>query len=249
MKRNKLLLSIIALLITANFSIAQTADEIVAKYVTKIGGAEKWKAVKTQKSTAKVKVQGLDLPLVIIQKAPNMQRATATFQGKEMVQPCFDGKVCWNTNFMTMKAEKADDETSKNMVDEAELLDPFIDYAARGYKVSLEGSETVEGTDCFKIKLIRKPILVDGKEEINETFFFFDKENNVPLMSRSTAKKGQAKGAVVETVFSDYQEVDGKFVPFQMTIKYNGQTGQSIQLEKVEFNVPVDDKIFAFPVE
>lgn len=249
MKLSKITIIALSFLFIGNPVFSQTVDDVINKYIKQIGGVEKWKAVKTMKTTAKVKVQGMDLPLTITQKAPNMMKGSVVFQGKEMVQPGFDGKTAWSTNFMTMKPEKSDDETSKNSIDESQMLDPFIDYAARGYKASLEGSETVEGTDCHKVKLVRKPIFVDGKEEINESFYFFDKENNVPILVRQTSKKGQAKGSVVETVLSDYQEVNGLFLPFSMTIKYNGQVGQSIVTEKVEFNVDVDDKIFAFPVE
>jgi hypothetical protein len=240
-------LLLIALFATSFAIKAQTADDIINKYLTQVGGADKMRAVKTFITTGKVKVQGMELPITMIQKAPNLQKATAVFQGKEMVQPCFDGAVCWNTNMMTMKAEKSDAETSFNMIQDSEMLDPFVDYAKRGFAVALEGSETVEGTDCHKIKLTKKPVKVDGKEEENITFYFFDKDNNVPIMTRSINKTGPAKGATVETVMSNYQEVKGMFLPFEMTIKYNGQVGQTVIIEKVEVDVPVDSKVFAFP--
>lgn len=47
------------LLMTAGY--AQTADEIVSKYVTAIGGADNWKKVNSITSTGKMSVQGADV--------------------------------------------------------------------------------------------------------------------------------------------------------------------------------------------
>lgn len=240
------LLPIALLLLTATMLQAQTAEEIVAKYLTQTGG-ENWAKLKTVKMSAKVKMQGQELPVTMLQKAPNAQKVMFVFQGKEITQMAFDGKEGWSTNFMTMKAEKMEAEESENMANEKDVPDTFYDYANKGYKIALEGEETIEGTACHKIKVTKKPVKVDGKEEENVTFYFFDKENNVPIMSRSTIKRGQGKGATVETYLSDYQEVSGVYFPFTITVKYNGQEGQSIVLEKVETNVEITDKDFAFP--
>ena len=248
MKKQFRCLPIALLLCTAFFAQAQTAEEIVAKYLKQTGG-DNWAKLKTVKMSAKVKAQGQEIPVVMLQKAPNSQKLVMVFQGKEITQMAFDGKEGWSTNFMTMKAEKMEAEESENMANDQDVPDAFFDYAKKGYKIALEGEETVEGAACYKIKVTKKPTKVDGKEEENVVFYFFDKENNVPIMSRSTVKKGQGKGATVETLLSDYQEVSGVFFPFTITIKYNGQVGQSIVIDKVETNVDVNDKDFAFPTE
>ena len=248
MKNSVKLLPVALVLLISSFTKAQTAEEVVAKYLKQTGG-DKWATIKTLKMTAKVKAQGQEIPVTMLQKAPNAQKMTLVLQGKEITQMCFDGKEGWNTNFMTMKAEKMEAEDSEMMKEDKDIPDPFVDYVSKGYKIALEGSETIEGTACHKLKLIKKPVKIDGKEEENFSYYFFDKENNVPIMSRSTIKKGQGKGAIVETFMSDYQEVNGIFFPFTMEVKYNGQTGQSIVLEKVEMNIDITDKDFAFPVE
>jgi hypothetical protein len=238
---------IVSLFTISFLSNAQSADDIIGKYLTQIGGADKWKAIKSFKMTGKVKTQGMELPLVGLQKAPNSQKMTVNLQGKQFVFTSFDGTTSWATAFTTMKAEKSDAETSYNMIEDSQFLDPFIDYAVRGYKVSLEGSETIEGTDCHKIKLTRKPVKVDGKDEENIYYYFFDKENNVPILSRTLAKTGQAKGSLVESVYSNFQEVNGLIFPFEVTQKFGGQVAMSIIFEKIEVDFPIDNKEFAFP--
>lgn len=224
-----------------------THDEIINKYLTQTGGKDKWMALQTVKTTGKAKVQGMDLPIVMYQKAPNKMKLAINIQGKEIIQPAFDGTTAWSTNFMTMKPEKMTTEQSDNMKDEAMLQDPFIDYKGKGYKVELEGKETIEGTECHKIKLTRKPIKVEGKDEENVTYYFFSVADNVPILTRSTIKQGQAKGMTQETSMSDYQEVNGLFMPFTITQKMNGQAVFSMTAEKIETNVAIDDKTFAYP--
>jgi hypothetical protein len=229
---------------------AQTADEIIEKYLQNIGGKEKLRAMKALRMTGKAKQQGMEFPFTTINAEGGKQKQTFTFQGKEIVQPCFDGTTGWSTNFMTMKAEKMETEDADNMKREAtDFPEPFLDYAKKGYTVTLEGKEKVEGTECFKIKLTKKPQVIEGKEVENVTYYFFDTENFVPLVSKSTMKKGQAKGATMETVYSDYQEVNGLYFPMSIAQKFNGQTAITIVVEKVEINPTLDEKTFAMPAE
>ena len=69
----------------------------------------------------------------------------------------------------------------------------------------------------------------------------------VKVAGRMLLKRGQGKGMVIETVLSDYTEVNGLMFPYAITVKMNGQTGQSMVIEKVETNPTLDAKLFAFP--
>ncbi len=227
---------------------AQSADEIIQKYFETTGGMEQWKKVKSLKSTGTVKQGGMDFPFVFLQGENGMTKNSFTFQGKEMVSPAFDGKEGWSINFMTMKAEKMESEDAENMKRAAgEFPDPFLDYKTKGYVASYEGKEKFDGTECHKIKLVKTPQLVDGKEEENVTTYFFDLENNVPIASKSIVMKGEAKGSTSEMVMSDYQEVNGLFMPFSISQRFNGQEVVSIKINSYQVNVPVDKKEFAFP--
>ncbi|GAB4480184.1 MAG: hypothetical protein OHK0057_33380 [Thermoflexibacter sp.] len=243
----KFILSVITVLSILNAK-AQTADEIINKYLENIGGKDKWESVTSVKMTGKAKAQGMEIPATFLQATGGKQKISISVQGMEITQQAFDGNTAWATNFMTMKAEKMEAEDSENMKKSAgDFPDPFIDYAKKGYKVELEGKEKVEGTECFKIKLIKKPEIVEGKEVENVVYYFFDTQNYVPIVVKNTIKKGQFKGATQDMVFSDYQEVNGLFFPFSMTVKINGQAAQSVTFEKIEVNVPVEDKDFALP--
>ena len=50
------------------------------------------------------------------------------------------------------------------------------------------GKESIDGTETYKIKLVKEPVTVDGNKEDNITFYYFDADNFVPLVSESEIK-------------------------------------------------------------
>lgn len=246
MNRNLFVLLFLFIGITA--SQAQTADEIIANYFENTGGLAKWKALESVKMTAKINQAGMEIPLIITQLKDGRQMTSITFQGKEIKQGVYDGTTLWNTNFMTMKAEKSDAETLEIFkASLGEFPDPFLDYKSKGFKAELLGKETIDGSETFKIKLTKKPYNVDGKPTDNITFYYFDAESFVPLMSESEIKVGQAKGAISQSKMSDYQEVGGLLFPFSLTQGIKGGQSQGITITAVEVNPKVDVAAFKFP--
>ena len=249
MKILKLLL--VALIVSFTTQInAQTAEEIIDSYFENIGGLENLKKVEGIKMTANLNQGGMEIPLVITQLKNGKQMSVINFQGKEIKQGVFNGEILWSTNFMTQKAEKSDAETTANMkLNSNDFPDAFIDYKEKGYTVELLGNETIDGAETFKIKLTKEPITVDGIEEADVSFYFFDVDNFVPIAIQSEIKSGQAKGMISEITMSDYQEVDGIYFPFSMTQGLKGQPGAPITISTIELNPTVDDKEFEFPEE
>lgn len=240
---------IFSLLIALSVSsvYAQTVDEIINKYLEATGGVANWKKLEGVKMYAKVNQGGLEIPLEIYQLKDGRQMTVINFQGKTLYQNVYDGQVLWSTNFMTMKAEKSDAETTEIFkVNSIDFPDPFLDYGSKGYKVELLGKETVEGTETFKIKLTRKPITVDGKAEENVAFYYFDAADFIPIMVEAEMKAGPAKGMVSQTSMSDYQEVNGVFFPFSMATGMKGGGKQAISISKIELNPQVEASAFTF---
>ena len=249
MKTLNLCIALFAITCIAPLS-AQTADEIIDTYFENIGGLEKLKSVEGIKMLAKVNQQGMEIPLEILQFSDGKQMTIINFQGKEIKQGVFDGETLWSHNFMTMKAEKSDAEaTATFKLNTNDFPDSFIDYKEKGYTVELLGNETIDGTDTFKIKLTKEPITVDGNQEEDVSFYYFDTDNFVPIAVQSEVKTGQAKGMVQEVTFSDYQEVDGLYFPFSMTQGVKGQPGSPLTIESIVLNPTVEASAFAFPDE
>ena len=242
--------TLLFILMATTAIFAQSPDEIIDNYYEVIGGKEAWSALKNQEMTVTVKVpaQGLELPGSMINTNKGQMKVSFSFQGMNIVQPAFDGETGWQTNFMTMQAEKMDEQTNQIYKDQAaDFPDGLIAYKEKGYSISKEADETIEGTDCYVLKLIKKPLMIEGKEEDNVSYHYFDKDTGVLLMTKTIGVMGPMKGVASETYFSDYQEVNGMYFAMAIEQKMGGQTAASIVVEKVEVNVDVDDSEFAFP--
>ncbi len=243
--QNLLLVAIVSLLtISIN---AQSVDEIVGNYLENTGGAENWENVKGVRMNASINQMGMEIPIEMVQLKDKMY-TKISIQGQEIKQAVFDGETLWSTNFMSMKAEKSDQEDVDNVKNElAEYPDPFLNYKDKGFTVELMGTETVEGSDVFKIKLTKKPMVVDGEEVPNVSIYYFDSENFVPIMVHEEVMSGPGKGMIMESKMSDYQEVEGLYFPFSMTQGVKDQPGQPITIESIELNPSIDDSEFNFP--
>ena len=237
--QNLFLVAIVSLLtISIN---AQSVDEIVGNYLENTGGAENWENVKGVRMNASINQMGMEIPIEMVQLKDKMY-TKISIQGQEIKQAVFDGETLWSTNFMSMKAEKSDQEDVDNVKNElAEFPDPFLNYKDKGFTVELMGTETVEGSDVYKIKLTKKPMVVDGEEVPNVSIYYFDSENFVPIMVHEEVMSGPGKGMIMESKMSDYQEIEGLYFPFSMTQGVKDQPGQPITIESIELNPSIDD--------
>jgi hypothetical protein len=242
----KKITTLLLAIVTVAQGFSQTAEEIIAGYVKAIGGEEAIRKNTTWKMTAKVDMGGMELPVYFL-KAPNKMKVYATFQGMNFVQQAYDGKTAWKTNQMTMKAEKSTTEEAANMaMDLQEEPDVMITYKSLGYSVEKVADEKVDGADCYAIKMTKKQKMSEGKPVDNIVTYFIDKSTSALVMTRTVSQEATSKGTVIETLFSDYQEAGGIFIPFSMTVRMAGGPGQTIKFEKAEANVTISDNEFAY---
>lgn len=229
---------------------AQSVDEILNTYFENIGGLENFKKIKGLKMTAKVNNGGMEIPVEMVNLKDGRQYLKFNLQGKQITQMAYDGETMWSTNFQTQKAEKSPKEATDNMkLNANDFPSSFVDYKKKGYTVELMGKESIDGAEAFKIKLVKEPITVDGKQEEDVSYYFFDVDNFVPIATHSEIKSGPMKGQISEVTMSDYQEVDGLYFPFSMKQGIKGKGGQPITITKIELNPTVDDAAFKFPAE
>lgn len=218
---------------------AQSLDEVLQNYYSNIGGLDNWKALQSTKMTGRANQMGMEFPFTMVMTRPNKQKLVVDIQGSKLIE-AFDGQTAWTINpFMggTVPQKKSDEESTEAAKQMFE--DGLMDYARKGHKASLEGTEEVEGVKAMVVKLTTK----DG----DDRFYYFDPESYVPIMIKSFASAGQMKGMPVEQYLSDYDEVDGMMMPHSMTTKVNGQVVAQLTFDKIETNVEVNDAQFAFP--
>ncbi|MDC8004367.1 outer membrane lipoprotein-sorting protein [Aureisphaera galaxeae] len=249
MKTLKLLFVLCALVAFTPNTQAQTAEEIVDNFFENTGGMDAWKKIKSMKATGTASFGPQKFPFIMYTMVDGRMAAEVDLQGSKFIPQAFDGEKQWAMNFQTMEAEAADSEASQNYkANEAkDFPDPFLDYKSKGYTISYEGKETIEGTEAFKVKLTKNPIMVDGKEEAHSVMYYFDTENYVPIVSEEKITSGPQKGMVQQTLYSEYLEAGDIFYPYTFDVKMGGQVVQSINMTEVEFNADIDESIFVMP--
>jgi outer membrane lipoprotein-sorting protein len=237
----KTLLSLAGLALLANPLPAQTADEIIAKYLTTVGGMDKIQAVTTLRRTGKFTGGGgFEARVVQESKRPTKVRQEFSFQGMTGIN-AYDGKTGWKIEPWQGKkdAEALSEEEMKQIVEDADFDEPLVNYRQKGNKVEFVGTEQVEGTDVFKLKVT----LASG----DVRYYYMDTDYYVPI---KIEMKRMIRGAEQEseTTLGDYKAVAGWYLPYSIeTARKGSDETQKITFEKIEANVPIDDGRFAKP--
>ena len=129
------------------------------------------------------------------------------------------------------KPEPMTADDVKTGQDELDIQDEFITYKQLGKKIENLGKDDVDGTECFKLKMIDK----DGKE----TTYYLDPSNYFVI--KETAKI-TANGKEMEnsSTYSNYKKTEnGVFIAMNI----GGGFGD-MEITKIEINPKIDESIF-----
>ncbi len=128
----------------------------------------------------------------------------------------------------------------KAMKKQADFEGPLYNYEEKGNKVELIGTDDMEGSEVYKIKLI--------DEFGDETMYFLDAENFVVLKEENTTSM-RGEDVKTETYYSNFKPFgDGDMImAYSFEVRMNGQVASSIAVDEVELNAEVDDAIFNKP--
>jgi outer membrane lipoprotein-sorting protein len=240
MKKITLLVS--SFFMFAALASAQNVDEIIANYTKAAGGMDQWDKIKSIEMKAKINQMGMEFPATMLMKDPNMFKTEINVMDKNLVF-AFDGKEGWNINPFqgSGKPEKMSEEESKKMADENNMKSDLMFYKKNEAKVELLGSEELEGTPVYKVKMTKK-----SGDEIT---YYIDKDSYLLVAERTKAKTGEAAGVEVDEFFSDYKQVGDVIMPHFIEQKANGQSIMKTTINEIKLNLEIDNKVFAFPTK
>jgi photosystem II stability/assembly factor-like uncharacterized protein len=237
--------SVVALLFPLSALHAQqTADEIVAKYAQRIGGLQKISAIQSVRRTGKFYGGGgFEAHVKNENKRPGKVREEFAFGGMVGVT-AYDGKSGWKIEPWQGKKdpEPLGEEETKGIVEDAEFDDPLLNYREKGNKVELVGTDQIEGTEVYRLKLT---LASNGDVRT----YYLDADSGVPIKYEV---KRTVRGAEreFEVELGDYKEVNGVFFPFAVAIGAKGSSSANKQQygwERIETNVTLDEARFAIP--
>ena len=220
-----------------------TVDELVAKNIEAKGGATALNSLQTLRSTGKllVPVQGqIELGYLQTEKRPDQVRTEASLQGMTQIE-AYDGKDGWRISpfFGRKDPERMSADDVKALVEDTEMGGPLADWKTKGSTVEYLGTEDVDGTPAHKLKVVRK----NG----DVSFVYLDPDHFLEIRI-VTQRVRHGAHEEIETDLGDYEKAGGVFVPTSIEIGRKGSPDkQTVVVDKLEANVPVDDTIFHFP--
>ena len=244
--KTRLVLPFLPLLVIAaavSPAAALTADELIAKNIEAKGGMGKLKAIGSMKLTGKLVFagdSGFELSFLQIVTRSGKVRQEAALQGLTNVQ-AWDGREGWQISPFNGRKdpEKLSADDAKGLMEDADIDGPIVDYQAKGNTVEFLGTEDVDGTEAYKLKVTLKN--GDLKYYYLDPDYFLEIRITTRRVVRGTEQD-------FETDLGNYEQVAGVYVPFSAESGAKGAPkNQKLTFEKVEVNPPVDDAIFVFP--
>jgi len=239
MKTLKTIAITAALLFTAAGASAQTADEVIAKYVQAIGGKEQLSKINSLYVESTIEVMGMEMVSKTTTLNGKGNKTDMEVMGSNMIT-CITDKGGWSINPMmgTGSAEDMPEAQYNASRDQIFIGAPFATYSGKGYKAELIGSEAVGDVNALKLRLTA-PDNTSG-------VYYFDPGTGYLVKAVAQA---DMQGQMVEnvTTYSDYRTTDGYTLPYKTSMNMGGQMDMTSTVTKVEVNIPVDIAIFEKP--
>jgi len=241
------LLAVALILASGRIAAAQTADDVVEKYLAAIGGRAALAKVTSRSTTGTITLSLPNGPvsgtIEILNQQPNKSRTlmkldlTALGAGQLTREQRFDGATGYVLDSMQGNREITGNqlENLKNTM----FPTPFLTYKEKGATVELAGKEKVDGRDAYVLLL--KPKIGSVARTL------IDAETYLPARIVVKLDVPEAGGEVEQTSdVSDYRVVDGIKIPFAIKVSSAIQSF-TIAVTKVEHNLKIDPALFAKP--
>jgi hypothetical protein len=211
-----------------------TADALIEKYLTAVGGADAMRKVTSREMTGKILTNGSERPITVLTKAPN-KRVTVTDMGGSQSFTAFDGTAGWMGSTGRPAREMSVDESASAALD-AEFY-PVLRLKEMYQRVNVGRPETVGDAQCQSLTAsgAGKPMLR----------LYFDSKTG--LLARMVRYSETPVGRMpVQIDYADYREESGVKIPYRWTLsRPNGRF--TIQVTDVKTNSEIDDAKFSKP--
>ena len=212
---------------------AQTADDIVNKYVAAIGGKDAIASVKTIVMTGTTEVmsnEGATTVTIVVGKG---YKTESDFNGTKAIS-CITPTQGWGQNpYMGMPTPTPLPAEQVKASQGQLQIAPLANLAASGAKIELAGKDSAD----YKIKLS-----AEGRD-----ITFFVNQKTYLLDKLTTTINAQGQSIDITVSFSDYRKVDGgMMIPYVQMAEYPGAT-LTTTFKTVTVNSTVDPSVFEMP--
>lgn len=208
-----------------------TAKVVIDKYIKAIGGVKAVSKIKDVSIKMNTKLQGMDVSLITLQKAPNKFSMSFNMGAMVIQKDVYNGTKGKQTGMQGNK------EITGDALEELKTqgtMNIEMQYQRLGYTLNIKGIEPVNGKDAYMIEVINPK----GKR----TMEWYDAESG--LKARSSQTSETPKGPVTQTTdYLEYKEVNG--VKFPSVISISGVMAMRLTAETIEVNKGIKDSEFS----
>lgn len=222
-----------------------TSAQIVERNVAARGGLEAWRNIQTMVWVGHVENATLpapSLPFILEFKRPNKTRFEIKVQN-HMMERIYDGIHGWKVRPAGSGQPELlpyTDEELRFARDGQGIEGPLIDHEAKGIAISLDGTDEVEGHKAYRLS-VKLPSGASHHVWVDAQTFL-----DVKYDRQSRSANGQS--ATVAVFYRNYNTIEGLQIPLMIETRAdNAKATDKMVIDKISFNPPLDDKIFANP--
>ena len=230
--------------------VAQTAQEVVNKYLLAMGGKEKLQSINSlyQEGIA-VLDNGAQAVCHTWRVYDRVYREEITLATGKLLIVVTPGRG-WSSGPGTGGVIKPlTAEQLKSMQPEIDPGGPLVDYAAKGNKLEMAGKDTVNGQSCNKIKVYFPSGAMATYSIDARTGYILRASrqggNVLGTIDPGGARDGGHPGGDVTIEYSDYKVIPGGYI-FPSTIAL-GLYGAKVSISKIQVNGNVDADALSRP--
>jgi len=212
----------------------QSADPILEKYLSAVGGADALKKVSSRVEKGSASLGDRQIPIEIFTQAPDKRVSYLHLPNGDSIT-AYDGTKGWLGNPGRPPRPMGPAENEGARLDADLYFPSHLKEIFRSFK--LGDSEKIGGEEALLVRAER-----EGKPPVK---LYFDRQSG--LLVRMVRYADTPLGMLPTQVdYADYRDSGGVKIPFRWTI---GRPSGSftIQLDHVDVNVPVDAAKFAQP--
>lgn len=215
-------------------------DEVLTNYYNAIGGLESWSRVDTMIIEGVLIIGDNEFPTTAINMRPDKCRVEHIINGQRVVQ-AYNGRTAWQRNPLSgdSDASKITGDGAVYIEEKCDIEGPLIGYRNKKRKVTLEGKESKDGRETYKVQVVY--------DTGNLQTYFLDTSTFLPVMTVAEFKMDGKKASII-TFFDDYRKVQKIVVPYRLKFDETGKgPGKELKVESVSVNAAVDSGIFSMP--
>jgi len=213
------------------------AAQILSKMIEAQGGEKRIQEIKdmTIMGIVELTQMGMEGSLTLYQKEPDKLRTDIEIMGMVITQ-AYDGKTAWMFNPQTGENEELPEQRATDFKRDALGNDSLLNPEKYGIYYTYEDTETIDGKEHY----ILKQHFADGFEAT----LYINGETYLTTKSKAMTIDQTGVEVLVETLHSDYKEVEGTMVAHSLISYRDGEEFMVSTISEVKYNTGLKDSLF-----